>query len=496
MYLKLGVTILLAGLCASAQSPGTVTPTGSLGTPRQGHTATLINGEVLITGGWSVGGSVLSSAELYSSLVGMFRPAGSMTTPRTGHSATLLPNGAVLIVGGELSAGGATGASSQASAELYDPFTQEYTETGSMLTPRTEHTATLLNDGRVLIAGGVNFNEKGEQTFLSSAELYDPSTGRFTATGSMTAARSFFTATLLASGKVLISGYFDYQSPDSDTLEHAELYDPASGTFTLTGQAAYPEFALRAASSSLLPTGDVLNTLEDQCDPDSFTELYHPSTGTFDRAGTNPGDRGYTTAMILPDGTLFLAGQDFSIAPNLASAGLYDPATGLFGSRIPTRSQQGHTASLLMDGTVLLAGGWICCGQTISSAEIYRPTVLMPPPVLLTVPIPSPGGTQVVGAVLHATTHQLVSLPDNPATPGEALEIYLTGLIDGAVIPPQVIIEGQLAEVLFFGKAPGYDGLFQINIRLPNALAPGPHTTSLLLRYLGRPSNAVALGVE
>ena len=100
-----------------------------------------------------------------------------------------------------------------------------------------------------------------------------------------------------------------------------------------------------------------------------------------------------------------------------------------------------------------------------------------------------------MGAILHASTQQLVSLPDNPATPGEALEIYLTGLIDGAVIPPQVIVEGHLAEVLYFGKAPGYDSLNQINIRLPSSLAPGPHTTSLHLSYLGRSSNVVTIGV-
>jgi uncharacterized protein (TIGR03437 family) len=268
------------------------------------------------------------------------------------------------------------------------------------------------------------------------------------------------------------------------------LYDPASGTFNLTGQAAYPAFALRIASSSLLTNGDVLNTLEDQCDPDVLTERYHPSTETFDRTARTSGIRGYTTATVLPDGRVFLAGQDFSRHESpYASAELYDPATGQFSTPVPTGSEAGHTATLLPDGTVLLAGGWICCGQTISSAEIYRPPVLTPPPVLLTV------GNSSQGAILHATNHQVVS-QDNPATAGEALEIYLTGLIDGALIPPQVIVEGHLAEVLYFGKAPGYDSLNQINIRLPGALAPGPHTASLRLGYLGRSSNFVNLEVK
>jgi uncharacterized protein (TIGR03437 family) len=158
--------------------------------------------------------------------------------------------------------------------------------------------------------------------------------------------------------------------------------------------------------------------------------------------------------------------------------------TGQFSTPVPAASEAGHTATLLADGTVLLAGGWICSGQTISSAEIYRPPVLAPPPVLLTV------GNSNQGAILHSTTHQIVSA-DNPATAGEALEIYLTGLIDGAVIPSQVIVEGHLAEVLYFGKAPGFDRLNQINIRVPGSLAPGPHTASIRLGYLERSSNLV-----
>jgi uncharacterized protein (TIGR03437 family) len=494
MFFKLSIAILLAEACANAQALGTITPTGSLSGLRQYHTATLlIGGEVLIAGGYALqpGWPVFASAELFSPRDGKFLPiSGGMTTPRTGHTATLLPDGTVLIVGGDGSSGTALGVSSQASAELYDPGNQHFKKTGSMTTPRTSHTATLLKDGRVLITGGMNSNEKGEQTSLSSAELYDPSTGRFTATGSMKQARSASSATLLASGKVLISSYFNYNLPDNDDLEHAELYDPATGTFSLTARAAYPEFELRVASSSLLASGDVLNTLQDQCDPDDLAELYHPSTETFDEIAKTSGIRGYTTATVLPDGKVFLAGQDFSRHESpYASAELYDPLTGKFSTQVPTASEAGHTATLLADGTLLLAGGWICCGQTISSAEIYRPPVLTPPPVLLTI------GNSNQGAILHATTHQIVSA-DNPATAGEALEIYLTGLIDGAVIPPQVIVEGRLAEVLYFGKAPGFDGLNQINVRVPGSLAPGPHTASLRLGYLERSSNLVNLGVK
>ena len=470
-----------------AQSQGTFTSTGRLSTDRMFHTATLLTtGKVLIAGGTTTlsGTPVRATAELYDPATGTFNLTGDMNSPRAGHTATLLADGRVLIAGGDSQAGGAFGESDLASAELYDPTTGTFAVTGTMLAARRGHTATLLNTGKVLITGGFASDPQGKQISLSSAELYDPLTGVFAATGNMNAGRAAHVAVLLPNSKVLIEG-----GNACDATPNPELYDPATGLFALTGPSAYSSsWDLSPVSASLLPSGNVLTTLYVGCDVGSGAEVYDSGNGTFAATAKMTTDRGYNTTTLLPEGSVLIDGRDFT--HNDASAEVYDPIAGAFTAVSGTapQSQEAHTATLLPDGSVLLAGGWICCGFSIPTAQLYHPVKPAPSPVLYALA----GGSQ--GAILHAATHEVVS-PANPAIAGEALEIYGAGLVDGSAIPPQVSIGGRLAQLLFFGNAPGFAGLDQINVLVPTGITPSAAVPVRLI-YLSRPSNAVTISVQ
>jgi hypothetical protein len=496
------IPLLLSGT-ALAQSTGTFTPTGNMTVARSDHRATLLpNGKVLITGGDVLNAKTdlaLSSAELYDPAAGVFATTGDMCVPRVGHSATLLSSGKVLIAGGqddhfhELS-----------TAELYDPSTGTFTPTGSMTAARTAHTATLLNNGQVLMTGGFTVPAGGRFSVqLESAELYDPATGSFIPTGAMNAARVGHTATLLGNGKVLIVG-------GTEQFLSAEIYDPADGTFNPVGGVVNAPIWNGATiwcatpdSATLLPNGNVLFTFSCSDDADYLQDtehisaLYSPLTATFSRGADIT--QGYVrTATLLGDGTVLTAGQNYTFydSPTLTShADLYNFAGGTFsatGSLFSGRVF--HTATLLPDGTVLLAGGRVPADglnppwQCTAAAELYHPAMLTPSPVLYSLP----GATQ--GVIWHAATGYVAS-PNNPAVAGEVLSMYTSNLIEGAVIPPQVAIGGRLAEVLYFGDAPGYPGYSQVNFRVPAGVA-SESDVSVRLTYLGRSSNAVTIAVQ
>ena len=261
---------------------------------------------------------------------------------RTGHTATLLADGRVLLAGGQ------GGSIFLPTAQLFDATTGSFTPTGHMRTARRDHTATLLADGRVLIAGG------GVVTGLASAELYDPASGRFSPTGSMTTARYDPKAVPLESGRVLIVG----GDGTADQVASAEIYDPTTGSFSRTGSLRTTQSVDTATwlqNGSVLVTGSFFDTRV----PDYFAsaELYDPGSGTFAPAGSMSAVRYDATATLLPNGQVLVAGGSNSSGFSLSSAESYDPTTNTFRPVVMATPRAGQTATLLSDGRVLVVGG-------------------------------------------------------------------------------------------------------------------------------------------
>jgi hypothetical protein len=361
------IFILLSLAWTKAPRVGTLASTGMTATARFSHTATLLrNNQVLVAGGMERNGVWLSSAELFDPASERFIAAGNMSVPRAGATATLLNNGKVLIAGGATSAG-----KSLASAELFDPATGMFAVTGSMNTPRSHAVAVLLQDGKVLVAGG---GTAGDDRKTDSAELYDPAQGRFIPTGSMQRPRSYDTAVRLTNGRVLVAGgmsYGDFPNPEIEAS--AEIFDPASGRFTATGSMG---FARYKQGMALLPGGKVLvvggQTGGPNGDRLSSTEIYDPGPGKFTR-----GPEMQARRFKLLDGVVTLRDGRVLVAGGADQMELYDPASGNF-STVGGVALDGFlfsTATLLGDGKVLLVNGYgsHAVEGAVRHAWVYQP---------------------------------------------------------------------------------------------------------------------------
>ncbi len=308
-------------------SSGTFQPLAEMTIGRSGHTATLLKtGKVLLVGGWTGRYDIRRSAEIYDPATNTFTPTGDLVIERAGSTATLMPDGRVLLAGGE-----DRQENKIASAEIYDPAEGKFTLTGSMSEPRSAHTATALKDGRVLIVGGSSGHYPSGNVYRS-AELYDPATRKFTSTGQMTAARHKHAAILLRSGKVLVVGGSDNRDWHGEYAS-AELYDPASGTFTATGTMNLARFKLPAAVA-LLPNGKVL-----VAGGGAFAELYDETTGSFTKVpGSLGAARFFASATFLPGGKALITGgyaESGGSLPATPAAWLYQPAGGQPSSKQP-----------------------------------------------------------------------------------------------------------------------------------------------------------------
>ncbi len=366
-----------------ASTPDIPGLSGPLGAGRQIHTSSVLtDGRVLVAGGLDNKDTPLASAVLYDPGTDTFSPTGSLATGRGMHTATVLADGRVLIAGGGRTnwvgtaiAGGSVtpyDGAYLASAELYDPQTGAFSPTGSLTTTREDHTATLLADGRVLIAGGHDFGWDA----VASAELYDPTTGTFSPTGSMAVARAYHTATLLADGRVLIAGGDPAAwGSAGPVMASAELYNPKTGTFkliaTLTEGRGYHAATLLADGRVLLTGGTGTGGADL-----ATAEIYSPKTGTFSQTVSMGVGRTYHTATRLADGRVLVAGGggDYNNRRFLSAAEIFDPNAGTFsptGSMGDTRTY--HGASLLADGRVLVTGGYGAVAP-LANAELFDPT--------------------------------------------------------------------------------------------------------------------------
>jgi len=350
-----------------AKEAGQVTPTASLLVRRFDQTATLLpNGKVLIAGGMEANGVYGASAELYDPQKGTFVAAASMSVARACHTATLLPNGKILL------AGGAKGPDEHVStAELYDPATGRFQPTGSMSGPRCGAIAVLLKSGKVLMIGGEGAHEDER---VNSAELYDPATGRFTPTGSMRVARDTHAAVLLKDGRVLVVGGSSAGRYPNNVIEaSAEIYDPATGRFATTGSMSTARHKLAAA---LLPDGRVLvaggSDNRDWRGQYTSAEIYDPANGRFSNAGDMHFKRFKLmhAMVLLPDGKVLIAGGAEQPEIYDAAARSFQTVDGAVGD-----SRYFSTATVLADGRVLIAGGYgrDAMAGAVSNAWLYRP---------------------------------------------------------------------------------------------------------------------------
>ncbi|WP_434042783.1 MULTISPECIES: kelch repeat-containing protein [Sorangium] len=402
------------------------TPARPMSAARERPTATrLDSGLILVVGGWG-DGAHLASAELYDPREGTWTAAAPMSTGRYGHTATLLGDGRVLVTGGY------DGLDALESAELYDPAANRWTPVRPMSSARQRHAATLLDDGRVLVTGGAEIyrgeeeeeeEEEEEGSEFASAEIYDPVSGSWALTAPMTIGRSQHTATLLVDGRVLVAGgsAVEGESDWSRYLADAEIYDPTAGSWSdapamavgrtghaatrltnggvlvmggnrgvyanaevydLSGASPWSEAAPMMDSrqlhtATLLADGRVLvaGGYGASYVPLASAEIFSPADGTWTAAEGMLDARYEHTATLLDDGRVLVAGGygGASYFP-LASAEIFDPMTGSWTAEAPMLTARDMpTATLLNDGRVLVAGGYGADYVPLASAEIFDP---------------------------------------------------------------------------------------------------------------------------
>jgi uncharacterized protein (TIGR03437 family) len=471
----------LAIQIAAGQPAGTVVQTGAMVEARYAQTATLLrDGRVLLSGGIVAtlqGGGLTSqyqsSAEIFDPSTSAFSRTGDMAHERVGHTATLLEDGRVLIVGGfgqdfvDLTI--------TCDAELYDPVQGGFRVAGELPDCYGENTAVLLNDGRVLIVG--DSTAAPDSTLASTATLYDPVSGQFSFLGAVPIALSV--ATLLPDGRVFLAG-------GGSGL--ALIYDPATGSFDPTGGPAPNSNPLQLAptfAATLLANGSVLLVEGYSLNPNHISgaaELYDPATGTFQQTGPmqvangTGGDPVAPMAVTLPGGRVVVDnGTDVS-----AVLALYDQTTGTFHPFGPEAFPAG-TSTLLMDGSVLIAGA--LPGASTATADLYLADPMAASSASLTAPLAPGSSASIFGARLVASTASAadaqspplilggigVSVRDGSGAEWPAPLLYVSPSQINFEVPPGVLPGNVIVEIL--------NGASTVSVAAQvSAIAPGLFT--------------------
>jgi PKD repeat protein/N-acetylneuraminic acid mutarotase len=396
------------------------------GKPRMYPTSTLLaNGNVLVAGGWFgyVDNFLNGASQLYDKATGTWIATGSLLQGRAQHTATLLPNGKVLVTGGFITdhTQGST-----ATAELYDPQTGTWTATGSMTTARALHSATLLPNGMVLVVGGRAATWVGwwDKT-LKTAELYNPATGTWTATSSMGWMRENHTATLLPNGKVAILGGLIEYSTGGGTLDThingsvtnpvAEVYDPATATWT-TIQSTAP-FAGEQATT-LLPSGQLLISggnpkLGNVNEVSKALLAFDLQIGTWTQAANVGQARSYNASTLLPDGTVLTSGGLGTGGISINKSETYNPATNTWTASLDLGTARSCHTQTLLPNGKVLVAG----GTAVNSSGLASAELYNP----------VNRAWSATGSMAQAhTCHQATLLPNGKVmvTGGGSVELY------------------------------------------------------------------------
>ena len=342
------VLILGVGLLPSpipASPGGRIEPMANLKTARAAHTTTdLVSGRLLVVGGMGSGEGSLATAELIDPSTARVEPAASLAVARASHTATALPDGRVVVIGGY-------NGEYLASVEVFDPARQRFAPMGQLNVGRSGHTATLLHDGRILIAGGVG---RG-WSFLASAEVFEPATGRSQSVGPLSVPRESHTATPLADGRVLIVGGHQGRREAMEVYSSAEVYDPRTGRFEPTGPlmtARHKHDAVALEDGRVLVIGGA-----DRTDRQYYatTEVYDPAAGSF-----TPGPTMANTRYKIQGTSVRLTNGDILVSSGARVAELLDARAFTFRA-VPGEFPTAYffaTATPIPSGDVVIVGGY------------------------------------------------------------------------------------------------------------------------------------------